>query len=113
MDRVQREAGHAEHRVERLARRGPGVAVAQEPLEAVGGLQADALDVEGEVAVGLRHRGGLAQEVDLVVEQQRLEVLLDAHQLVQALERELGAVLAELADRGEEERARGRFADRL
>ena len=49
---------------------------------------------------------GLAQEVDLVVEQQRLEMLLDAHQVLQALEAEIAAVLAELADRGEEERAR-------
>ena len=57
--------------------------------------------------------GGLAQEIDLVVEEQRLEMLLDAHQLVQALEREFAAVLAELADGGEEERARGRVADRL
>ncbi len=28
----------------------------------------------------------LAQELDLVVEEQRLEMLLDAHQVVQALE---------------------------
>ena len=113
VDRVQREAGHAEHRVERLARGGPCVAVAQEPLEAVGGLEADALDVEREVAIGLRHRGRLAQEVDLVVEEQRLEMLLDAHELLQALDREIGSVLAELADRREEGAARGRLAHRI
>ena len=31
------------------------------------------------------HRRRLAQELDLVVQQQRLEVLLDLHQLLQAL----------------------------
>ncbi len=113
VDGVQGQTRHAEHGVERLPRDRPCVAIAQEPLEAVGRLEADALDVEREVAVGFRDRGGLAQEVDLVIKEQCLEMLLDAHQLVQALQREVGSVLAQVADRGEEESARRGLAHRL
>src|SRR6185436_10303814 len=98
--------------LERIARGRPRVAVAQEPLERVRGLEADALHVERELALRLAG-ASLLEEVDLVVEEQRLEMLLDADELPQALEGEIAVVLAELADRGEELAARPGLADGL
>src|SRR5260221_272874 len=63
VDGVQGQTGHAGHGVERLPRDRPCVAIAQEPLEPGGRLEADGLDVEIEVTVGFRERGRLAPEI--------------------------------------------------
>ena len=63
VDRVQRQPRDAEHEVDRVARGGPAGAIAQETLEAVGRFEADALDVQGEVALGVGNIERHTQEV--------------------------------------------------
>src|SRR5262249_38701351 len=75
-------------------------------------LERDALHVECELAVGLGDPR-LLEEVDLVVQEQRLEVLLDTNEVAQAFQAELAFVLAQVADRREERGAGRRVADGL
>ena len=69
VDGIERESRHVEAQLGGPGRIRPVLAVAQEALESVGGLEEDALDGMGEIALRLVGHLRPAQEFDLVIEQ--------------------------------------------